>query len=90
MTFSDLIAEVARDSNLTRADVKKVLLSTIKTVRAALNNGDRNVRLTGFGCFYSVVIAPKMLFGLKVESKKTNVIRFREFRRHDGKVRSGV
>jgi DNA-binding protein HU-beta len=50
MNKSELIAKVAQETKLTRAEAEEVLEATLETIIKALAEGDE-VRLVGFGIF---------------------------------------
>jgi DNA-binding protein HU-beta len=50
MNKSELIAKIAQDTRLTRADVEEVVESTLEHIIKALGDGD-DVRIVGFGVF---------------------------------------
>ena len=50
MNKSDLVSQVASQSNLTKADATRAVDSMIDTITASLQKGNE-VRLTGFGTF---------------------------------------
>lgn len=84
MTFTELIAEVAKEAKLPRWKVAPVLKAFIVVTRRALLSGS-DVRLRGFGAFYTVALKDKALFGGTAKQKKEPRIRFRETRH--GEVR---
>ena len=50
MNKSDLVAAIADDSGLTKADAARALSATTGAISSALSNGDK-VSITGFGSF---------------------------------------
>ena len=52
MNKNDLVAAVAADTDLSKADAGKAVDSVIKMVTKALKKGDE-VRLVGFGTFFA-------------------------------------
>lgn len=50
MTKSELVANIAKDTGLTKADTDRVVRSFIENVTKALKKGD-DVALVGFGTF---------------------------------------
>lgn len=50
MNKNELIAKIAEETGLTKADCQKVLESTLEVTRKAIKKGD-DVRLVGFGTF---------------------------------------
>jgi DNA-binding protein HU-beta len=50
MNKNELIAQVAKESKLTKTDANKAIDAVIETVTKTLKKGD-DVRLTGFGTF---------------------------------------
>lgn len=50
MNKNELIAKLAEETGLTKADCQKVLESTLEVTRKAIKKGDE-VRLVGFGTF---------------------------------------
>src|SRR5512144_3243695 len=79
MTFTELIAEVAKEAKLPRWKVAPVLKAFIIVTRRALLSGS-DVRLRGFGAFYTVVLKDRALFGGTAKQKRKPRIRFRESR----------
>lgn len=53
MNKSELIEQVAYDSDLTKADVSRILESVIDNIRRSVKKGE-DVKLTGFGTFTRV------------------------------------
>ncbi len=53
MNKSELIEQISYDTDLTKADVSRVLESMIDTVRRSVKKGE-DVKLTGFGTFTRV------------------------------------
>lgn len=54
MNKSDLVADVARQSGLTRTDSEKAVDAVFEAITATLKKGDE-VRLVGFGTFATAV-----------------------------------
>jgi len=79
MTFSELVAEVAREAKLSRAVVSDVLRAFSTVCRRVLVS-DADVRLRGFGVFYSVALKGRPLFGGTRRTGGRRLIRFRESR----------
>ena len=50
MNRVELVAKIAENSGLTKADAEKALDSTLKAIEGALKDGD-DIRLIGFGNF---------------------------------------
>jgi DNA-binding protein HU-beta len=50
MTKSDLIAAVADNAGLTRADAERAVNATVDSIKGALSGGDK-VTIVGFGTF---------------------------------------
>ena len=50
MNKSDLVAAIADDSGLTKADAARALSAATSAISGALSNGDK-VSITGFGSF---------------------------------------
>ncbi|MEG6509607.1 HU family DNA-binding protein [Methyloligella sp. 2.7D] len=50
MNKADLVAEVAKDSEISKESAEKAVDATFKTIEMALKNGD-TVRIVGFGNF---------------------------------------
>ena len=77
MTSTELIAEIARKTRLSRATVSRVLYALPHTVVEELQHGGQ-VKIKGFGAFLTK--APRsVLFGREV--KPRIIIRFKESRR---------
>ena len=51
MNKNDLVAQVAADTNLTKADCQRVIEATLSVTRACVKDGNE-LRLVGFGTFY--------------------------------------
>lgn len=50
MNKSELVASIATDADVTKADAEKILNATIEVITKALKKGDK-VQLIGFGSF---------------------------------------
>jgi DNA-binding protein HU-beta len=59
MTKADLVAKIAEDAGITKAQAEKVLAAFTGTVEAALKAGDK-VTLIGFGTFSAVSRAARI------------------------------
>lgn len=79
MTYTQLIAAVADESGLSRGAVAAVFRAFMHVAFRTLMTG-AEVRLRGFGAFYTVKLMKRELFGgtRKVEPRRS--IRFRESR----------
>lgn len=51
MNKNDLIAKVAADTNLTKADCQRVIEATLSVTKKCVKDGEE-VRLVGFGTFF--------------------------------------
>jgi DNA-binding protein HU-beta len=80
MTKQELIAQVAKKSGLTKADVERVLKALLDTIIRAAKKGDR-VTLVGFGSFFRQKRAarkgvnPKTGEAIRIRAKK--VLKFK-------------
>ncbi len=67
MNKAELISAIAKNSGLTKADSKRALNATVKSITDALKNGEK-VSLVGFGSFSVVERAART--GVNPSTKK--------------------
>lgn len=80
MNKNELIAKVASETNLTKADCQRVIEATLELTKKAVKKGDE-VRLIGFGTFVRSKRAARKgrnpQTGKEIQIKAHNVPRFR-------------
>jgi DNA-binding protein HU-beta len=80
MNKNELIAKVATETNLTKADVQRVIEATLETTKKCVKKGEE-VRLIGFGTFVRAKRSARKgrnpQTGKEIQIKAHNVPRFR-------------
>ncbi|MBN1843525.1 MAG: HU family DNA-binding protein [Deltaproteobacteria bacterium] len=81
MTKGDLVEQMAKDANISKAAANKALNSFIGSVKKALKKKDGKITLVGFGTFAKVRRKARKgvnpATGEKIKIKARNAVRFK-------------
>ena len=88
MKKAELIAQMAKDAKISKAEAKAALDSFTDSVKKALKKKDRKVTLVGFGTFSKVRRKARMgrnpQTGAAIKIKASNTVRFKASKKLKG------